>query len=251
MNHAELYNPQCFASNLFFLNSMGFCSYLSFNWVSWSISAEMVMYVSVPLLFWCMRRHAAGAGLVAAIAWLALTLVPTSPWYTWAAAGGFIRAIPSFAFGACLFGVRGMLAKLPFASWGFWLGILAFIGGCSIGVAKPALLLTLYATLACGVAADAQRRPSRVVNGLAAGGQLTYSSYMLHPLVIMVFLNAWADRMLHSHGWERNLLVVLGFLAVWPVSYLSLIFFERPARRWLGRQASEAPIPSARLAHEE
>jgi peptidoglycan/LPS O-acetylase OafA/YrhL len=249
MNHAELFTPQCFPSSLLFLNSVGFCPYVSFNAVSWSISAEMVMYVCVPLLFWIMRRHTAGAGLLAAIAWLACTFVPMTPWYTWTAAGGFIRAIPSFVFGAWLFGVRGTLAKLPFASWGFWLGMLAFVGGCSIGVARLALLLTLYATVACGVAADAQKRTSRVVSKLAAGGQLTYSSYMLHPLVTMLFLNILADRVLHAHGWERNSLIVLAFLAVWPVSYLSLIFFERPARRWLGRQAKEAPIPGARLAH--
>jgi peptidoglycan/LPS O-acetylase OafA/YrhL len=245
MNHAELYEPQCFASNLFFLNSIGFCPYLSFNAVSWSISAEMVMYVSAPLLFWCMRRHPAGAGLVAAIAWLVLTFFATTPWYTWTAAGGFIRAVPSFAFGVWLFGVRGRLAKLPFASWGFWLGVLAFVGGCSIGAARPALLLTLYATVACGVAADAQQRPGRVVSKLAAGGQLTYSSYMLHSLVMMLFLNTLADRVLHAHGWERNLLVVLAFLAVWPISYLSLTFFERPARLWLGRQANQAPTAAA------
>lgn len=248
LNNAEMYNPQCFPSNLLFLNSMGFCQNLTFNGVSWSISAEMAMYVCAPLLFWIMRRHTVGAGLIAAAAWLALTLIPTNPWYTWSATGGFIRAIPSFAFGAWLFGVRGALAKLPFANWGFWLGVLAFVCGCSIGVAKPALLLTLYATVACGVAADAQR-PTPLVSRLAAGGQITYSSYMLHPLVMIVLLNTLADRLLHTHGWERNSLVVLAFLAVWPVSYLSLIFFERPARRWLGGQSKQAHIPSVHLAH--
>src|SRR5579871_70722 len=146
MNHPELYNPQCFPSNLLFLNSVGFCPYLSFNGLSWSISAEMLMYVCVPILFWIMRRHMAGAGLIAAIAWLALTFIPGTLWYKWTATGGFLRAVPSFALGAWLFGARGTLAKLPFANWGFWLGVLAFVGGCAIGVAKLALLLTLYAT---------------------------------------------------------------------------------------------------------
>jgi len=248
MNNAELYNPRCFPSNLFFLNSIGFCPNLSFNGVSWSISAEMVMYVCVPLLFWIMRRHTAGAGLIAAIAWLALTFIPMTPWYKWTAAGGFIRAIPSFAFGAWLFSVRGALARLPLANWGFWLGVLAFAGGCAMGVAKPVLLLMLYATVACGVAADARERPSRLVRKLAAGGQLTYSSYLLHPLVMIVLLNIVADRVLHTYGWQRNSLVVLTFLTVWPVSYLSLIFFERPARRWMGGQTNQASIPGVRAS---
>ena len=109
--------------------------------------------------------------------------------------------------------------------------------------------MMLYATVACGVAADAQKRSSPVVIKLAAGGQLTYSSYMLHPLVMIVLLNTVADRLLHTHSWERNSLVGLAFFAVWPVSYLSLIFFERPTRRWLRGQARETtPIPSAHLA---
>jgi len=249
VNHPELYNYQCFPSSLFFVNSVGFCAYPSFNWVSWSISAEMVLYICAPVLFWIMRRQTAGAGLIAAIAWLALTCIPMTPWYTWTAAGGFARAIPSFAFGAWLFSVRGTLSKLPFANWGFWLGVLCFVLGCSIGVARPALLMMLYATVACGVAADAQKRSSPVVIKLAAGGQLTYSSYMLHPLVMIVLLNTVADRLLHTHFWERNSLVGLAFFAVWPVSYLSLIFFERPTRRWLRGQARETtPIPSAHLA---
>lgn len=68
---------------------------------------------------------------------------------------------------------------------------------------------------------------------LAAGGQLTYSSYMLHPLISIVLLNTVADRILHTHGSARNILVLLAFLSVWPISYLSLMLFERPARRWL------------------
>src|SRR5579862_6596071 len=41
LNNAEMYNPRCFPSNLFFLNSMGICPNLTFNGASWSISAEM------------------------------------------------------------------------------------------------------------------------------------------------------------------------------------------------------------------
>jgi peptidoglycan/LPS O-acetylase OafA/YrhL len=245
MNHEELYDWQCLPSSLLFLNSMGLCPHFAFNSVSWSIGAEMVMYLFAPVLFWIMRRNVVAVGLIAASAWIALTLSPLTPWYTWNYDGGFIRAIPSFVFGAWLFGVRGTLAKVPFASWGFWLGVLCFVGGCLIGVPNLALLLMLYATVACGVAADARQRPSRVVNKLAAGGQLTYSSYMLHPFVMILLLNTLADHILHTHGWARNLLVVLAFSAVWPISYLSLIFFERPARRWIGGQVA-APALSVR-----
>jgi peptidoglycan/LPS O-acetylase OafA/YrhL len=241
INHAELYDPRCFAPSLVFLNSIGFCPHFSFNLVSWSISAEMVMYVFVPLLFWIMRRNIAAAGVLAAVAWLALTLLAVTAWYTWSATGGFVRAIPSFAFGAWLFGMRGALSRLPFANWGFWLGLVGFIAGCAIDIAPLALMLTLYATVACGVAADEQQQPSRLVSKLAAGGQLTYSSYLLHPLVIIALLNVCADRLMHAHGWARVAFVLLAFLSVWPVSYLSLVFFERPMRRGLGGSHKKSP----------
>jgi peptidoglycan/LPS O-acetylase OafA/YrhL len=116
-----------------------------------------------------------------------------------------------------------------------------------IRIPDLALLLTLYATVACGVAADAQQRPSRVVGKLAARGQLTYSSYMLHPLVMIFLLNTIADHILHTHGWARNSLVVLAFSAVWPISYQSLVFLERPTRRWIGEQVNAVPILSLPL----
>jgi peptidoglycan/LPS O-acetylase OafA/YrhL len=62
---------------------------------------------------------------------------------------------------------------------------------------------------------------------------------------MILLLNTLAEHILHTHGWARNLLVVLAFSAVWPISYLSLIFFERPARRWIDGQVA-APALSVR-----
>jgi peptidoglycan/LPS O-acetylase OafA/YrhL len=243
VNHSEVYEWRCLPTNFLLLHSTGLlCPNLSFNGVSWSISAEMIMYFTAPALFWVLRRNVTALGLMAAGIWLALTLGThgANGWYNWTSTGGFIRAIPSFIFGAWLFAVREAMSKVPFAGVAFWLCVCSFLVGCCVGLPAIGLLLTLYLAVAFGVAADAQQRRSRIVSTLAAGGQLTYSSYMLHTLLITVLLNGIADRILHTHGLARNFLVLIAFGMVWPVSYLSLVLFEKPARRWISGAKGKA-----------
>jgi peptidoglycan/LPS O-acetylase OafA/YrhL len=235
INNGEVYELRCLPVNFLLLHSTGLCSHLSFNGPSWSISAEMCMYVMAPALFWIMRRNLPALGLATASIWLTLTVLTndTNLWLDWTASGGFVRAIPSFMFGSWLFGARRLIAGIPFARVGFWVCVWGFLVGCCIGAHIIALLLILYATVAMGVAADAQQRPSWIVRTMAAGGQLTYSSYLLHQIVILILLNGLANHALHLHGLAKNLMVLTAFAVVWPVSYLSLVLFEKPARRWL------------------
>jgi peptidoglycan/LPS O-acetylase OafA/YrhL len=139
--------------------------------------------------------------------------------------------------------VREAISRVPFADVAFWLCVCSFLVGCCVGLPAIGLLLTLYLAVAFGIAADAQQRRSRIVSTLAAGGQLTYSSYMLHSLVIMMLRNGIADRILDIHGLARNLLALIAFGMVWPVSYLSLVLFEKPARRWISGGKGK-PSPS-------
>src|SRR5205823_1790123 len=252
VNHSEGYEWRCLPTNFLLLHSTGLlCPNLSFNGASWSISAEMIMYFTAPALFWVMRRNVTALGLMAAGIWLALTLgtLGAHGWYTWTWDGGFIRAIPSFIFGVWLFAVREAMSTVPFAGVAFWLCVCVFLVGCCVGLPAIGLLLTLYLAVAFGIAADTQQRRSRIVSTLAAGGQLTYSSYMLHTLVIVVLLNGIADRILDTHGLVRNLLVLIAFGMVWPVSYLSLVLFEKPARRWIsGAKGKASPSDNLEAA---
>jgi peptidoglycan/LPS O-acetylase OafA/YrhL len=195
------------------------------------------------MLFWLLRRSTRIVGLLAVVVWLTLTLVTwhfgALSWLTWTANGGVIRAIPSFSLGVWIFGSRQWIGRLPHAHSGFWLGVVAFLCGCCAEIPEPLLLIVLYITVALAVAADSKRRQGGLLRMLAAGGQLTYSSYMLQELVVVVFLSSAADHVLHLHGSSKNIMVLFAFVLIWVVSYLSLIFFERPARRWLGRLDSQ------------
>ncbi len=249
LNHEEVYSAKCLVPNLLFLNAIGFCGHFSFNPVSWSIGAEMMMYVGVPLLFWIMRRERRGSGSARCNG----------------LAGADASSIDLVVHLECHLRLHSRNPILRLWSLALWdteragqvaiceLGVLAGHTGlhrrmrnrCSAPYADA----DVVRDIAAGEAADAQQRPGRVVKTLAAGGQLTYSSYMLHPLVMVVLLNTAADHLLHAHGWIRVALIVLAFLIVWPVSYLSLVFFERPARRCLAgpnkKARDDAGLPVA------
>ncbi len=249
INSPEIFDLRCLPANFFLLQATGLCPHLSFNVPSWSISAEMCLYVVAPAIFWVLRRNVAAVGGLAAAMILALTALndPGRPWLNWAVTGA-VRAVPSFLFGAWLYGMRRSVWTIPYASVGFWGGLLGFVVGCGLGLPLPGLLL-LYLTVTFAVAADGRAAPPcRLVRWAAAGGQLTYSSYILHELLMTVIVTFGAEHVLHLHGTWKNAVVVLTFLLVWPVSYVSLFVFEKPLRRAIGARAGAPALGLGRLS---
>lgn len=64
---------------------------------------------------------------------------------------------------------------------------------------------------------------------------------MLHILVLNVAITFLAQHVLHLRGAADNAAIVVAFILVWPISYYSLIFFERPMRRWLSGKGRFVP----------
>jgi peptidoglycan/LPS O-acetylase OafA/YrhL len=96
------------------------------------------------------------------------------------------------------------------------------------------LLALLYLTAFAVVAADA-RKETEFIRKLSPLGQLTYSSYMIHQLVLIVLVSGPVARLVHLRGVGLNLVVILAVLMLWPISYLSYVRLETPARRVLTR----------------
>jgi peptidoglycan/LPS O-acetylase OafA/YrhL len=236
INNPEIFEFSCLPANVLLLQATGLCPHISFNVPSWSISAEMCMYVLAPVIFWVLRRKVSALVGGAAAMLLLLTALDGTAWLDWATLGA-IRALPSFMFGVWLYGVRKFLWTMPYALIGYWGSLAGFIIGCSLGLPLLGLLLILYLAVVFAVAADGSpRKASRLVRKAAAGGQLTYSSYMLHEPLMAIIVDVGAHAF-HLHGAIKNALVGIAFLAVWPVSYVSLILFERPLRLKIGALA--------------
>jgi peptidoglycan/LPS O-acetylase OafA/YrhL len=169
---------RCIAATALLIHPL--CDATPLNFPSWSIGAEMAMYLAFPALA-LLRRNAIIAGLLIAAA-LVLS------YDDWLQIPGALRALPTFLVGLGLFfhGVR-------------------------------------------------QPRPGALVRRLAPLGQLTYSVYMLHWTVLAVLLTGVGQRLL---ALPRPAMIALGlgcFGVVVALAYLSFVFVELPARRWLNR----------------
>ena len=90
----DSFDPHCVAPSIFAVQAFGLCPKgLAFNGASWSISAEMGMYVAVPFFFWWLRRWPI---MLLGFTILALLLLPTfgkQPWFYWTHRWGVLRAI--------------------------------------------------------------------------------------------------------------------------------------------------------------
>jgi peptidoglycan/LPS O-acetylase OafA/YrhL len=236
-NDAELYDVRCLIPNALLLHAMGFCGHLSFNAVSWSISAEFAVYLTAPLILALGGRGAIllGALAVAIIAALNYFWPPSFSWTAWMIQGGAARAFPSFMLGVMFQQTRGQLARLPGASIVMWAALAAFFWGALAGANAFTLLVFLYLAALSGVAADARGTDSWLVRKLSPFSQLTYSTYMLHWLVYVCLLSVLNDRFLHWQSGAKNALGVMAFATVWPVAWISYRYFETPMRAFVNR----------------
>jgi peptidoglycan/LPS O-acetylase OafA/YrhL len=64
-------------------------------------------------------------------------------------------------------------------------------------------------------------------------GTLTYSIYMLHPVVATVILSFLAPRLLGTSFWASVVAIGFAIAATIAVAALSYRFFEEPARQML------------------
>ncbi|BBD99732.1 acyltransferase [Sphingobium amiense] len=251
-NSADHYDWGCFVPNLLLLHSFNTCDKVSFNTPSWSISAEMAMYLLFPLLLMlAARTRGWGVLALSAIAILLLTHFSSGDyggdegfWLSWASHFGVLRAIPSFALGVGLHAFRHRITGLPMAEGIMFAALAAFIATGLAGIHPLWSLLFVYATVIAAIAVDLNKKASLPVRKLGIAGQLTYSLYMLHPIVATLSMTA-GKKILHLRGWEMNIWVVVTFLILIPVSLLSYHLFEKPLRARL----SGGPRPP-RTAHQ-
>lgn len=224
---------------------------LSFNFPSWSLSAEMVCYLLFPLLaFIGLRRRAAIPALAVAIA-AALTVysavMQVEPWPEWINQGGAVRALPAFLLGVTLYLFRDSLARWPLRKVLLpALAVYVFVGG-----ALPVLvgLALVYLVAAAGVQCDVSgARTLLSRSGVGRWAHLTYSIYMLHMPVATVVITL-GGRLLGAPTPAMRLILIAAALAVLVVvSMASYRLFENPVRRRLNgafdRHRASARLPA-------
>ena len=252
----DRYDWQCFLPSLLLVHSLHICHRLTFNYPSWSISVEMLIYLLFPLFCIAARRSAWILVVVALciIASLALTGLPGhNPSHFWVDltyAGGFERGVPSFLIGMCFYLWRDKLALLPRPELAMYASLLVFLGLGFAGVMPFLLLPLVYVVAAAAISADMQGKISALPARFSVGGQLTYSLYMLHPLAGTVLLSFVGQRMFGLDGMAMLAWCVIVALTLPLGAYLSFVFFETPMRRWISgwRLNNGGKVQKARTA---
>ena len=232
---ASRYDVGCIAQNVLFIHAWGTCKAQTWNFVSWAISAEMGLYLALPLLFWITARGrlataAVAFGSLALLMWISRTGAPFSQWtYDF----GVARAVPGFMLGMLAFQMRDVLGKLPLARYAMWGLLVVFVVASGMGASRTSLLLLIYAVGLAGVAADAAGVQGGVSRAMAPWAQLSFSLYLLHPIALKIALNWVGHGMWGLNGDAMRLWCLVWVVALFPIAYFSLIGFERPARDWV------------------
>lgn len=224
--------PSCLALGAVLLQSVIDCGGPVPNGVSWSISAEMVMYVAFPLLIFLARR----SGLLRYVLWAGFLAYVASRYpqgKDWATSIEFWRALPAFFFGLALRLDWQVWARVPVPGFVPACIALGLIAGSLLLWPRWMLLILAYAAALTAVIADGRGAISPLTRRLAPLGQLTYSMYMLHPIVIMVLVNAVGDKLLKLDPVALSAVTVASYGVIAVVSLLSYKLFETPTRRFI------------------
>jgi peptidoglycan/LPS O-acetylase OafA/YrhL len=231
-------------------HAWGFASGYSFNTVSWSISAELAAYLLFPAILSVLRRGFVVGSIALIVLYIACFYVSSHllgralPELSWDC--GVIRALPSFAMGSWLcINLERVSSVLPrwsviagfYISAAVWAAVVMLSLNDYIGLLSASLLVSFAAV------ADHRGLTRNVSNEwLNKRGELTYSIYMIHPLVATVLISGVGAKL----GGESTPAICGTVCVATGVTYalarLSYEYFEKPARRWcMGASGSEQP----------
>jgi peptidoglycan/LPS O-acetylase OafA/YrhL len=210
---------------------------LTFNFPSWSLSAEMFCYVLFPLVALTVTRNKAII--------LALVVLPAlgnslyayfagaGSWADWINKGGAFRALPAFNLGIACYLFRDRITGWPAIPGAVTLLLTGFI---LFGSLLPEMLdlLVIYAIAVLAIQCDCAGRGTLLTKfGFDRWSQLTYSCYMLHIPIATIVLTFGARYLAPYLPGGRLALLPVAVVVLAIASRLSLHRFETPMRRYL------------------
>ncbi len=234
----ERYSFDQLVPNLLLTHAWG-AGKASFNFVSWSISAEFFAYLTFPLTLWLVgdgrrRRLWWVAGLLLmAIAGSHLLLHRGLDFLDWKF--GILRVLPSFALGVWLSAYGPRIAdRVPALAAKAGAGLAAAV--FAVFVLSDAhhllTLISIYGLVATLFLCDVKSiRTFASWRPISALGPLTYSIYMLHPVFATLLISALFPRIFGHSLAAVVASIVCATAATFAASQLSYHYFEQPLRR--------------------
>lgn len=210
---------------------------LTFNFPSWSLSAEFFCYVLFPVMAMLVVRRRPVILALIAVPFVANTLTTilagTEPWPDWINKGGAFRALPAFNLGIACYLYRDRIAALP-AMPGLLSGFLLLFVMAGAYLNIYVALLMIYAIALLAIHHDCAGQSTLFSKlGFERWSDLTYSSYMLHIPVATVVLTLAARYLGPVLPGGKLALLPVAIVVLAVLSILSLRYFETPMRRAL------------------
>jgi len=218
---------------------------------AWSVGIEILFYFVFPIFCLLLLNRSAQWIIVLAVALLIAQNIHTmfvlgtgtlaSGWNTYTAMLSFgYYFIVGFGIYKIRFDVRfGLITGLA-------LLLLAVGISCAIGATDTVILLPPYGfiiPLVMGggilLVYNSTAHPN-AIRSFEFLGAISYSSYLLHPLIYTVV--AAIARRLHL---SLALLAIAFSISTLGIAYVSYVFFEIPTRNWLRRKGGTPPVPTA------
>jgi peptidoglycan/LPS O-acetylase OafA/YrhL len=210
---------------------------LTFNFPSWSLSAEMFCYVLFSAVAAIAARRKALILALFVLPALANSLYAefagTTPWADWINKGGAFRALPGFNLGVACYLFRGQIARWPVIPGMLMTALTAFIVLGS-WLSPMTALVAIYVIAVLAIQSDCAGHSTLFSKlGFDRWSSLTYSCYMLHIPVATIVLT-FGSRLLFPLLPDARLILLPVAIAILALaSVLSLRYFETPLRRYL------------------
>lgn len=231
---------------------------LTFNFPSWSLSAEMFCYLLFPAVVVIAQRRREVTIVLVILTALANSLwvaaAGTAPWGDWINHGGAFRALPAFNLGVACYLFRDRIAGWPTIPGALVVSLAAFAG---FGFLLPTMtaLFAVYVIAMLAIQADCAGRKTPLSRlGFDRWSSLTYSCYMLHIPVATVIITFGGRVLAYGSPNERLILAPAAVAVLAFASLVSLRAFETPLRRYL-TQAYDRRVsrrePSPALPQQE
>ncbi|MBB2972405.1 acyltransferase [Mesorhizobium sp. RMAD-H1] len=253
---AERYDMAEVIPNLLLVQAWGFSHELTFNFVSWSLSAEWFSYLLLPLILFANRVGGAKGLVVLLLLWigllemlLALHIMPGRHWLaadTW----GAWRAFADFIAGA-LIAVLASRSRLRLtARWPAWLIILASCTLMQLEVDYYYSVIVMGIAVFLAAVCERNDQKTPVYPGfLRPFAAVSFGIYLWHPVVeVFMFGLVWKRLVAPLGIIDFYAFLPIPMAATMIVAVLSYRWFEKPVGNWflrrlgLKRPASTAAV---------
>jgi peptidoglycan/LPS O-acetylase OafA/YrhL len=249
-------NPEIFSSaaiwaNLTLTHSFGFTNYGSFNIPSWSISAEMFVYLLFPLFAFLATRAPAILNVALILAYVGITILIrnhlglrdwTLTWYDW----GALRAIPTFFAGILIAQTLSTRWKdfSPSIWWAHGAFLLALVP-MHFEMRDEWSLAGFVLVVLLAAASEQNGAKSRLQNkAFVHLGNASYSLYMWHlPIKVAAFAifgRVFGTALLPMWG-----AAIVSYATALIVALLCYRYFEIPIRNAIIAQGRSKTGPTA------